>query len=393
MSRQFTFIDAVSALIFMCFAHVSWAETPGAAFARLVGDGAAIADAGGRVEMTVPMSQPVPWRVHTLDNPPRLVVDFAELLWDAEPVLQSDSIIAVNVGPFRPGWSRAVVMLREPLMVDAAEMSVQSDGSALLTMELIPTTAEAFRESAGDSASGEATAMAYTPPEPGLLRVALDPGHGGIDPGAEDGELREADLMLAFARELKEALLRTGRFDVVMTRNSDDFVPLQERMTLARTARADVFLSLHADSLDENAGVASGMTVYTLAEDATDAAAERLAERHAQNDILAGVDLAGIEDEISIVLMGLSRRETEPRSEALAKTLVSGFRSYELSVNSNPYRQGGFTVLKAAEVPSVLIELGFLSNEQDRTLLLSEEWSVRAAQAVRDGLLQWADED
>lgn len=393
MSRQFAFFNALTALILMWFSHVASAETPGSAFARLVGEGAVISDVGGRVELNVPMSQPVPWSVHTLDNPPRLVIDFAELLWDADPVIASDSVVAVNTGRYRPGWSRAVVVLREPLNVDAAEMRVRADGSALLAMQLIPTTAEDFRaNSSSTSLEIEADAM-LTPPASGLLRVALDPGHGGIDPGAEDGDLREAELMLSFARELKETLLRTGRFDVVMTRNSDDFVPLEERMTLARAARANLFLSLHADSLAEDAGVASGMTVYTLAEDVTDEAALRLAERHAQNDILAGVDLAGIEDEISIILMDLTRRETAPRSEALAKTIVAGFRSHELAVNSNPHREGGFIVLKAAEVPSVLIELGFLSSERDRAQLSSQEWSGRAAEAVRDALLQWADED
>ena len=97
---------AISALFLMCFTHVAWAETPGAAFARLVGDGAVVSDVGGRVELSVAMSQPVPWRVHTLDNPPRLVIDFAELLWDAPLNIASDSIVAANTGPYRPGWSR-----------------------------------------------------------------------------------------------------------------------------------------------------------------------------------------------------------------------------------------------------------------------------------------------
>ena len=393
MSRQYTWVHALGALIFMCLSHVASAETPGAALARLVGEGALISDTGGRVEMRVEMSQPVPWHVHTLDGPARLIVDFAELVWDADPDVQSGSVMAVNSGPYRPGWSRVVVVLREPLTVDAAEMQVMPDGSAVLALQLLPTTAEAFREEAGLDPVERPPVNPAPPPAPGVLRVALDPGHGGIDPGAEDGDLHEADLMLAYARELKEALLRTGRFEVVMTREDDVFVPLSERMTLTRAAGADVFLSLHADSLDEEDGVASGMTVYTLAENVTDAAALRLAERHAQNDILAGVELAGVEDEISVVLMDLARRETAPRAEALADMIVAGFRSHELAVNSNPHRSGAFTVLKAAEVPSVLIELGFLSSEKDRALLMSEAWSKRAAEAVRDALLQWADED
>lgn len=393
MSRQYLWSRALVAFIFMCLAHVALAETPGAALARLVGDGAVISDTGGRVEMKVEMSQPVPWRVHTLDGPPRLIVDFAELIWEADPKVQSGSVVQVNSGAYRPGWSRAVVVLREPLAVDAAEMQVMADGSAVLSLQLLPTTAEAFREAAGIDPVGISPVIVALPPPSGVLRVVLDPGHGGIDPGAEDGDLHEADLMLAFARELKEVLLRSGRFEVAMTRDDDVFVPLAERMTLARAAGADVFLSLHADSLAENDGVASGMTVYTLAETVTDAAALRLAERHAQNDILAGVDLAGVEDEISVLLMDLARRETMPRSDALAARIVAGFRSHELDVNSNPQRSGGFTVLKAAEVPSVLIELGFLSSKRDRALLMSDAWSNSAAEAVRDALLQWADED
>ncbi len=393
MSRQNFFRRALSASIFMCLAHLTWAETPGAGLARLAGEGAVISDTGGRVEMRVEMSQPVPWRVHTLDGPPRLIVDFSELIWDADPVIQTGSVVQVNSGAYRPGWSRAVVVLREPLAVDAAEMQVMADGSAVMSLQLLPTTAEAFREAAGIDPVEISRVIVAPPPPSGVLRVVLDPGHGGIDPGAEDGDLHEADLMLAFARELKEVLLRTGRFEVAMTRDDDVFVPLAERMTLARAAGADVFLSLHADSLAEDDGVASGMTVYTLAETVTDAAALRLAERHAQNDILAGVDLAGVEDEISVVLMDLARRETMPRSDALAARIVAGFRSHELVVNSNPHRSGGFTVLKAAEVPSVLIELGFLSSKRDRALLMSDAWSNSAAEAVRDALMQWADED
>lgn len=393
MSKYPFFYSAVCALILVFLSHSALAEAPGAGLARLAGGGAAISDSGGRVELNVEMSQPVPWRVHTLDGPPRLIVDFAELVWDAALEVDSGSVLEVNTGAYRPGWSRLVVVLREPLAVDSAEMRVADDGSALLTMQLIPTTADDFRDNAGIDPVEVPPVVAAPPPASGRLRVALDPGHGGIDPGAEDGDLREAELMLAFARKLKEVLLRTGRFEVVMTREADVFVPLEARMTLARAAGVGVFLSLHADSLAEDDGVASGMTVYTLTDNLTDAVALRLAERHAQNDILAGVDLAGTEDEIAFVLLDLARRETMPRSEALAETIVSGFRSYELALNSNPHRRGSFTVLKAAEVPSVLVELGFLSSDRDRERLMSEEWSARASEAVRDALLQWADED
>jgi N-acetylmuramoyl-L-alanine amidase len=198
---------------------------------------------------------------------------------------------------------------------------------------------------------------------------------------------------LSFARALQDELEREGRFDVVLTREDDVFVPLEQRMTLARAAGADVFLSLHADALEADAGSASGMTVYTLSDDVSEAAARRLAERHAQDDILTGVDLGQTEDEIAIILVDLAQRETAPRSDALAATLVNGFLSAGLAVNSRPNRHGGFAVLKAADMPSVLIELGFLSSTKDRARLTSDEWRAEAALAIRTALTDWAHED
>ncbi len=223
------------------------------------------------------------------------------------------------------------------------------------------------------------------------MTVALDPGHGGIDPGAEADGLKEADLVLSFARRLKEELLRIGRFDVVMTRESDVFVPLETRMTLARAGGADVFLSLHADALEADAGHASGLAVYTLSDDVTDAAALRLAERHAGDDILAGLDLTGTEDEIALVLLDLAQRETAPRSASLSRSVVEAVGNAGLTLNSKPERDGAFAVLKAADMPSVLIELGFLSSPRDRERLRSEEWSAQAASAIAMAVALWAD--
>ena len=393
MSRHSYWYSAICALLLMSFSNATSAEQAGEALAHLGEEGAVISDVGGHVVVRVPLSQSVPWRAHTLDGPPRLVVDFSELEWSAKPDVLSGSVVNVNAGVYRAGWSRVVGVLREPLAVDAAEMRVEDDGRAVLEMRLVPTTAEDFRAAVGDAPDESSPVISAPAPEAGKLRVALDPGHGGLDPGAEDGDLNEAELMLDFARRLKEVLLRSGRFEVVLTREADVFVPLEARMTLARAAGADVFLSLHADALDEDSGSASGMTVYTLAEDVTDQAALRLAERHAQNDILAGVDLVGAEDEIALVLLDLARRETMPRSEHLAETLVRGFQSHDLAVNSNPNRSGGFSVLKAAEVPSALVELGFLSSVQDRQRLVSEDWQASASEAIRDALLLWMDED
>jgi N-acetylmuramoyl-L-alanine amidase len=377
----------------IAFSWFAAAQPLTTALARVAEPGAVIRDDGQGVVIEVPLTQSVPWRVFTLDQPARLVVEFSEVVWETVPSLASSTVIEVETGRERPGWSRLVAVLREPLVVDSAEMTVADDGRAMLTIALWPTTADDFR----------ATVLAPNSDAPSILSsqstgfkpliIALDPGHGGVDPGAQADDLIEADLMLSFARALKEDLVREGTFEVILTREDDVFVPLEERMTRARSAGADVFLSLHADALEADAGSASGMTVYTLSDDVSEAAARRLAERHAQDDILTGVDLGETEDEIAIILVDLAQRETAPRSDALAATLVNGFLAAGLAVNSRPNRHGGFAVLKAADMPSVLIELGFLSSKEDRERLTSDTWQAEAALAIRTALTGWAEED
>jgi N-acetylmuramoyl-L-alanine amidase len=221
--------------------------------------------------------------------------------------------------------------------------------------------------------------------------IVLDPGHGGLDPGAIRGDAVEKDLMLVFARELREVLLRAGGFDVMMTRDDDIFVPLEMRQSVARLAQADVFISLHADALLE--GRASGATVYTLAPEATDAASEKLAERHDRADLLAGVDLSDQDDAVARVLMDLARAETMPRTDALADAIVEGLRANIGNMHKRPRLGAAFSVLKSPDIPSVLIELGFMSHERDLANLQSPEWRARAAVGIRDALRAWAAAD
>ncbi len=391
MSRPLFQLCATLAALLCAFAAAA-AESPDRIVARISDQGAVFSDEGTHVELTIGLTQPVPWRVFTLDRPARLVVDISELLWDAKPKINSDSIAAVNVGPHYPGWSRLVAGLREPMIVDTAEMSTIG-GKTRLQIKLLPATPASFRKLFAVEQSTIAPYTSSRTEEYTQVRVAIDPGHGGLDPGAEAGQLVEAAVMLRFARQLKETLLRSGRFDVVLTREGDEFVPLEKRMTIARAARANIFLSLHADALEPDAGPASGMTVYTLPEDEAEVAALQLTERHASDDILSGVDLGDAEDDIKIALLDLARRETTPRSQALAAALVEGFEIKSLAITSKPHRRGSFAVLKAAEMPSVLIELGFLSNARDRTRLSSDKWSRDAAEAIRLALELWADAD
>jgi N-acetylmuramoyl-L-alanine amidase len=282
-----------------------------------------------------------------------------------------------------------VALLQEPLDVETAEMTVAEDGSAQLLVDLVPVTAEDFRESAED----EHPRFAARGAGRGLPIIAIDPGHGGIDPGAEADGLNEADLMLDVGRRLKEDLMRTGRYDVVMTREEDVFVPLETRLTLAREAGADVFLSLHADALAEGTGSATGVTLYTLSPDAEAQAADRLTEQHEGDDVLTGVDLTDTGDDVTVALLDLARQDSAPRSDALTNAMLQTFQASGLTLNSRPWRQANLSVLKSAGTPSVLIELGFLSSAEDRERLRSEEWRASASLAIRDAIMLWSDED
>ncbi len=368
------------------------------ALARVIPEGSLLRDSGAASELTLLLSQPVPYRLFTLDGPRRLVIDFHEVDWsgfDARAFDRSQAVGAVRTGVVRPGWSRMVLDLTRPMRVEtAALLSRPADGRARVVLRLEPTDAEAYAATAGAPAG--ALLPVPEPPAPapgraeGRLRVVLDPGHGGIDPGAERAGVSEADLMLTFARELRDVLRRTGRFEVALTRDSDIFVPLETRVAIAHRSGADVFLSLHADALIE--GRASGSTVYTLSGTASDAASRKLAERHDRADLLAGVDLSGQDDVIALVLMDMARIETAPRSESLARALVEGLRA-TVGTHKRPHLRAGFSVLKAPDIPSALIEIGFLSSPRDRSRLLDADWRARAAAGIRDGLLRWADAD
>ena len=240
------------------------------ALARLDPQSSSSGDTGQGVVVSLALSQPVPWRLRVLDAPPRLVLDVREVDWSgiAQVSQASVRVTELRAGVFRPGWSRLVMEMTGPFLVDQAEMRT-TEGSARLVLRLEPASPGAFAAKAAlPEPEDWAPPKAADLPRPerrgdGPVVVVLDPGHGGIDPGAEREGLSEAELMLTFARELKETLLRAGGFTVILTRNEDVFVPLETRISIASAAGASVFLSLHADALAE--GEAVGATIYTLA--------------------------------------------------------------------------------------------------------------------------------
>lgn len=366
------------------------------ALARAEAEGSGVRDAFGGIVLELSLSQPVPYKLALLADPARLVADFREVDWsgvDRAVFDQSDRVEAVAMGPLEPGWSRLVLQMDGPYVIEAAALT-----AGQLRVELAPASAELFaaRVSAAAPAMRALPAPVAVPAarqrQDGVrpLVVVLDPGHGGIDPGAQRGGQKEADLVLGFARELREMLRRAG-MEVAMTRDADVFVPLEARITIARAAGADAFISLHADALPE--GYASGATVYTLSEESSDIAGQLLAERHDRSDLLAGVDLSAHDDVVSDVLMDLARLETAPRSDLLADTVVAQMRAGVGNLHKRPRQSAGFSVLKAPDIPSILIELGFMSSQRDLEHLMDPVWRGVAAGAIRDALVQWAKED
>lgn len=371
------------------------------ALAHLDPSRSALSDHGQGAALTLALSQPVPYRISFLADPPRLIVDFREVDFSgASPASlgRAGRVSALSWGPFLAGWSRLVAVLDAPLALRSAEESLQPDGSARLEIVLEPTTPAAFAVGIAQSGGGEIAD--WTLPMPAStdapitrqtgdrpLRVVLDPGHGGIDPGAEADGKTEAAEMLAFAIELGEVLTRAG-MSVTLTRQTDVFVPLETRISVARAARADLLLSLHADALPE--GEATGATIYRLEAEASDVASAQLAERHDRADLLAGIDLTGHDDQVAGVLMDLARRETQPRADRLAGALVRAFEAAQIKLHRHPIQSAAFSVLKSADIPSLLLEVGFLSSDKDRERLEDPVWRVALQDAIRAALLDWA---
>ncbi len=364
-----------------------------AAFAQVAVDPArtAVKDGWWTLEVALGLAAITPYRAFTLDDPRRLVVDFEGVSFeglDPARMLSGDRATDVRFGPLRPGWSRMVVDLAEPLVITEAGMVTVPSG-ADLRIVLAGASAEEFAASSGappdpgwDVVTGFDPQVAEQLAQSEDFIVVIDPGHGGIDPGAIQGGIKEADLMLIMGAELAVMLNGLEGVSAVMTRETDTFVPLSSRLTFARQVGADLFLSLHADALEEDD--AQGASVYTLSAEGGSAAAQRIVERHERGDLLAGVDLNATGDRVATALMDLARAETGPAGRRFADALVRSMQAQGVRLNSQPRREGQFAVLTAADFPSVLIEAGFLSNAEDRSVLATPEGRARIARAVRD---------
>ena len=343
-----------------------------------------------RTRFVMDLSGPVSFRVFTLSDPYRVVVDLPEVTWSSRlgRVGGGGLIARLRFGPLKAGTSRVVLDVERPVRVVKSFLMTPARGFQhhRLVIDLAPTDRKSFareigaRRKAASRAPPRPVPVPRPKPRGDRKLVVIDPGHGGVDPGAISRSGRyEKHVVLAHARELRRQLLLTGRYRVIMTRDRDLFVRLRKRMQKARAAGADLFISLHADSTKRSS--VSGASVYTLSERASDREAAALAARENKSDIIAGVDLEARSSEVADILIDLSQRDTKNRSAEFATILIREMARVR-SMLRNTHRFAGFAVLKAPDVPAVLVELGYLSNRADERLLHDAGARRRLASAI-----------
>ena len=376
---------------------VAVANFPIASAARLAGD-------GKQTRFILDLDQTISFRTTTLADPYRVVVDVPQVNFQLAPgtgVGGRGLVKAFRYGLVMPGGSRIVFDLTGPAKVANSYVLEATNGQpARLVLELEEVDRAAFLQSPAPESRPElrptiaaappATVPAAAPdpaqqkpgaPADGRPIVVIDPGHGGIDNGTQSSGESEKNLVLAFGLALRERLEKSGKYRVVMTRDDDTFIPLNDRTKIARNLKAALFVSIHADALPRAEGDAQGATIYTLSDKASDAEAQRLADAENRADAIAGFNLAEEPTDVADILIDLTQRETRTFSNRFAHLLMGEMKS-TVRMHKHPLKSAGFRVLKAPDVPSVLVEIGYVSNKGDLEHLVSEGWRSRAVASM-----------
>ncbi|MTI17277.1 N-acetylmuramoyl-L-alanine amidase [Rhodobacteraceae bacterium RKSG542] len=366
--------------------------TPKIIDARVAGDDT-------RTRFIIDMDKGIDYGLSFLASPYRMIVDLPEVGFQfAEGFMPEGRglVSSWRYGLISKGRSRIVLDLDSPVILDKAFLlpGVQ-DQPTRLVIDLVQTSHSDFvgaiergrAEQSAEAASVPVVSAAA--PASNKPIIVIDPGHGGIDSGAvgKNGTL-EKHIVLDFAGYLKEKLEAQGHYTIHLTRDDDRFIPLRGRSSIARELNADLFISIHADSVRVGAKSTRGASVYTLSEKASDRMAAALADRENLSDAIAGIEFSEEEGEVSDILVELTRRETKNFSIHFARLAVEELKSATKVIN-NPLRSAGFQVLKSPDVPSVLVELGFLSNSLDEKMLGSDEWRERATDALVQSVAQY----
>jgi len=359
--------------------------------------GARIGEHPDRTRFVVELSDPVDMRTFTLNNPNRVVIDMPAVRWHLEGPPRptgNGAVKSYRYGMFRPGNARFVIDLNQPVTVSDALVLPPEDGHGYrVVIDLFPTTQAKFDRTAGwpqdlkareNAAQLAALPKNPAPPQSAIKKViVVDAGHGGVDPGTSSPDgTQEKDIVLAEALALKKTLVSRG-YTVHLTRDDDEFIELPQRVRIARSWRADLFISLHADSNHDPS--VYGLSIYTLSEKGSDAEAAALAKKENDSDKLAGVDLAD-NSAVAPILIDLAQRDTMNKSSHFAETAISELRDETDILPRQPHRSAGFAVLKAPDVPAVLVELGYLSNDHDARQMQTGAWRAKVAGAIADAV-------
>lgn len=376
-----------------------------------------------KTRIVVEVSRQTDFRAFTLQNPSRLVLDLPAFDWRASlPTKTPGSLVnTIRNGALQPGISRIVIELDGPATLKSAFFLPSGPSIShrvVMDVERVSGTFNPANEKMFGSLdtrnpsgtvpapSSGSTAPAGTlqkptnfgapidPPAPTPApsnrkgpkpMIVIDPGHGGQDPGAiGSGGRREKDITLAAAKELARQLEESGRYRVQLTRTTDKFIKLQDRVAIGRRHNADLFISIHADSIDKP--TVSGASIYTLSNKASDAQTAKLAARENQADLIAGVDLSHEDKEVANILIDLAMRDTMNQSKFFANTVVTNTKKNGIRMLESPHRFAGFAVLKAPDVPSVLIEIGFMSNKNEVDQLSSPAYRQKIARSIASSI-------
>lgn len=379
-----------------------------------------------KVRLVLDLDRPVDFRAFALSGPNRVVIDLPAFTWRAGDVPKTPGthVKGIRNGLLQPGISRFVIELDKTALVRSAFVLPASGSQPTrLVVDYTPVSDSDFRKGkdiilgtlrAGEAVSGINNAQPRSPtaapndesrtasnnnmggaplprtpprkPVPAAEKplIIIDPGHGGQDPGAVNGGHREKNVTLATAKELKAQLEASGRYKVNLTRETDKFIKLSDRVKIARQAGADLFISIHADSIDKPS--VRGASVYTLSDKASDAQTERLAARENKADLIGGVDLSHEDKDVADILIDLTVRDTMNQSKFLANTVVSTFKQGNIKTLERTHRYAGFAVLKAPDIPSILVEIGFMSNNSEAQALSTPEYRRKIAGALKNGI-------
>jgi N-acetylmuramoyl-L-alanine amidase len=400
LSRLYLFLVLICAALFPVRAHA------------LSVDHVRFGVHGEKTRLVLDLSAASDFRVFVLGDPYRMVIDLPDFTWQAGSLTAPSGagIKAVRHGNLQPGISRIVFDTRQPVKISGAFILPRGDGKPdRLVIDFAPVPPSAFRREInrvfGTLTGGMPAASAQnnihnqnnrnevaaafprpTPPRQDKIPlIVIDPGHGGVDPGATGANDNfEKHVVLELARALRDKLEESGQYRVLMTREKDVFIKLGDRVKFARQHQADLFVSIHADSLErENV---RGASVYTLSDTASDAQTAKLAANENRADLIAGIDLSVEDDEVANILVDLAMRDTMNQSRFFADKVVTTFLENDVGVLDTPHRYAGFAVLKAPDIPSVLIEAGFMSNRQEAEMLASPAYRNKFSTNVKKSI-------